>query len=296
MLLVYLGTSIFSALSPKHLLLAAVLAFILVNLKGLPGIWHLRLFRGLFRQLLSRNPGRFNQIVSEGKAVLFSYLVTTSSNPPIECDYNMHKSNSTFFSDLDINRTELLFTLFKDVLRPPGRNDRPLIVALGGTSCVFKREIKPFERFEIWSRISTWDQKWIYVISYFMKKGHGNRLLSQQSEATTDSKSPSSDANTAILATCMARYVFKRGRKTVPPQEVFQTLDLCPSQEDKTSAEVSSTSSETDIKPYHLWTYDQFEQHRLRALDLVAPFSGEENLPCCFSDGPYGVLGQYTDL
>jgi hypothetical protein len=246
--------------------------------------------------LLNRNAGRFNQLVSDGKAVLFSYLVTASSNPPIECDYNLHKSNSTFFSDLDINRTELLCALLKDVLRPVGKNDKPLIFALGGTSCVFKREVKPFQRFEIWSRILTWDQKWVYVISYFVENGHGNRLLSQQSEATANNKTQGNNADTAILATCVARYVFKRGRKTVPPQEVFQTVGLCPTQVDNTSAEITSTSSGTVNKSCHPWTHDQFEQHRLRALDLIAPFSGEETLPGCFADGPFGVLGHYTDF
>jgi hypothetical protein len=43
MLLVYLGMSVFSALSLKHLVLATVFGVVLVNLKGLPGIWHVRL-------------------------------------------------------------------------------------------------------------------------------------------------------------------------------------------------------------------------------------------------------------
>ena len=59
--------------------------------------------------------------------------------------------------------------------------ERIVSVALGGTSCVFKREIKPLQRYEVWSRVLTWDAKWLVLVTYFVKAGtHKNVMRSLQ--------------------------------------------------------------------------------------------------------------------
>jgi hypothetical protein len=76
-------------------------------------------------------------------------VVTSSHAPPLDIDYNLYKSNTTFFNDLDDNRTGLLLALFKDVagLRKRGGDGRkPKIFSLGGTSCIFKKAIAPFAK------------------------------------------------------------------------------------------------------------------------------------------------------
>jgi hypothetical protein len=82
--------------------------------------------------------------------------VITPYTPLLDIDYNLHKSNSAFISDLVDNRTELMLVLFKDVLSPYkcGKNTlTQKAINLGGTSCTFKKPIPPFARYEISSRI-----------------------------------------------------------------------------------------------------------------------------------------------
>lgn len=50
------------------------------------------------------------------------------------------------------------------------KTDR-FLVALGGVSCHFKRELKPNEEFEVWTRVLAWDRKWIYLVSHMVKAG-----------------------------------------------------------------------------------------------------------------------------
>ncbi|OBT54284.1 hypothetical protein VE04_05725 [Pseudogymnoascus sp. 24MN13] len=44
-------------------------------------------------------------------------------------------------------------------------------IMLGGVHCSFKREIKPYEKYEMWSRMLAWDRKWLYVVTHFVKAG-----------------------------------------------------------------------------------------------------------------------------
>lgn len=137
----------------------------------------------------------------------------------------MHKSNSTFYADLDINRIELLVTLFKDAITPLSprstlapesvystRNRRrPLIAALGGVTCLFRREVKAYQQYDIVSRVLTWDEKWLYIVSYFVKpsKSHPTEIVEDR-----------------ILASALSRYVFKQGRQTVQPVDVLRNSGL----------------------------------------------------------------------
>jgi len=176
-----------------------------------------------------------------GVAVLFQPIVTTSRCSLIECDFNGHKSNSTFYSDLDVNRIHLLGALFKEVISPQKRgslNSKPakkLNPALGGVSCTFHREIKPFEKYEIWSRVLTWDEKWIYIASYFVKTGavqpKGYSLQPSSGEVANGRfERGLRDGGKDIFASAISKYVFKQGRRTIPPEEVLLSLNLWPIQ------------------------------------------------------------------
>lgn len=45
------------------------------------------------------------------------------------------------------------------------------VAALGAMTISFKREIGPFGRYEIWTRVLSWDERWIYMVSHFVKAG-----------------------------------------------------------------------------------------------------------------------------
>lgn len=200
------------------LLALGVVVFLLFNLKVLPGAWHFRVLWGIYKQTTAPT---VHSSKNDAKP-LFKYLTTTTRAAPLECDYNGHKSNSTYFTDLDVNRTQLLCRLFKLVLSAShydrSKRNKHLNIALGSTCCVFRKEIQPLQEVEIWSRVLSWDEKWVYVVSYFVRGKSGKRGGVPREED--------------ILASAIGRYVLKDGRKTVQPIEALRDCSLLPLETD----------------------------------------------------------------
>ncbi len=122
--------------------------------------------------------------------------------PLMEMDFNFHKSNSTYFSDFDLARAELLTTLFrkfylefKDPEIELGRGEW-VYTALGSVNMVFRREISIYTWYNVKTRVLGWNDKWIFVIGQFERNGK-------------------------VHAFGLAKYVFKVRRKTIPPAEVI---------------------------------------------------------------------------
>lgn len=116
-------------------------------------------------------------------------------------------------------------------------------IRLGGVSCQFRKEIKPYEKFEIWTRILCWDRKWLYMVSHFVKPGavkpksytlqpwrdarrQGIDHETQSNGSANGNASPS--PHPAIFATSIAKYVAKKGRLTISPERVLRASELLP--------------------------------------------------------------------
>jgi acyl-CoA thioesterase FadM len=240
---------------------------------------------------------------------LFSPVTTSSRSSTYECDLNGHKSNSTYFSDLDIARTHLMCHLTKPsfALRR-SRNQPQMYVALAGVTALFRKEIKPFQKYAVSSRILGWDGKWVFVVSHFT--GGKDR-----------------DGNTVIFASCLSKYVFKSDRRTVPPEIVLRESGLIPERpEGAGEVEVSGASSgvgtpaglqetrmgenrledavarmtrvdrvkedaerqaamETDAKEEGYWTWERIEEERKRGLELAKHMLMLDGLVEEFRDG-----------
>jgi hypothetical protein len=161
-----------------------------------------------------------------------------------ELDYNRHKSNSTYFTDLDISRTALVTNLYftgmgfmnreiNEKLRAAANresnstfqngNIMPIFVALGSVYCTFKREIKPFQQYEVRSQIAGWDDKWMYIISYFLQ---GKKKAGQQKN--DQSRSDPHGYRTPIAAIAISKYVVKKGRITVSPERILRAGGFLP--------------------------------------------------------------------
>ncbi|CAI7645171.1 unnamed protein product [Penicillium bialowiezense] len=278
----------------QYALLAAIAGVLFINLKSLPFVWHLRVLKGLSTQFLSsrlspREIAANGVLVDDrsgGIPLVFSYMVTSHQNAIMECDYNVHKSNSTFFSDMDVNRAQLLLNLFPRLPRwaPETAADKPdskktekiVSIALGGTSCVFKREIKPLQRYEVWSRVLSWDAKWLVIVTYFVKAGtHKSVMRSLRKGGETKD---GSDTQKAILAVGVTRYVFKDGRRTTPPEEVLRHMGLYPSIDTKEDGN------------------DVYSSLRKPGEDVVEFFGSLDSLPSHFEDASSSILGHYSDL
>ncbi|KAK1144819.1 hypothetical protein N8T08_004831 [Aspergillus melleus] len=139
--------------------------------KNLPFVWLIRFLRTLTTRLLI-SPIHNHHL---HPTHLFLPAIHRTRSPASECDYNIHKSNSTYFTDLDISRGNLSLLLFSQGLsfRPSHHH---AVMILSGVQCVFRREIKPYQGYEVWSRVMSWDEKWVYIVSHFVERGPGGRF------------------------------------------------------------------------------------------------------------------------
>jgi Thioesterase-like superfamily len=194
--------------------LALLLA--LLNLKNLPFVWHLRiLFHALWNLRSIDAKPRFS-LKTPSIHPIFATHVLTTHTPLLEIDYNLHKSNSTYFTDLDASRTGLVFSLmspgFKSgnaELEAQGHRGR-FVVVLGSVHASFRREIQPYERYEVRSRLLGWDAKWLVVGSWFVKPAKGKKEGEE------------------VLASALSKYVVKKGRFTVSPERGLIHAGLLP--------------------------------------------------------------------
>ncbi|KAL9102075.1 MAG: hypothetical protein Q9163_002724 [Psora crenata] len=152
----------------------------------------------------------------------------------------MVESNSTYFQDVDIARTHLICTLFSAGIEQArktkgqgiiGSGNNAFGIALGGVVCSFRKEINPFEKYEMWTRVLSWDRKWLYIVTHFVRKGQVKpRRFSMYPQQQTK------DAGTrlvfnkedAVTASALSKIVFKKGRLTIPPEVILQASRLLP--------------------------------------------------------------------
>ncbi|KAI9041319.1 uncharacterized protein KD926_006895 [Aspergillus affinis] len=187
---------------------------------------------------------------------LFLPAIHRTRSPVFECDYNIHKSNSTYFTDLDISRGNLSLLLFSQGLSfRPSRHYAVMI--LSGVQCVFRREIKPYQGYEVWSRVMSWDEKWVYIVSHFVERGVfevGGRVLQGTSSSSSSSSSymntstslsgsvkqserngtnGKEDTQKKVFASAVSRYVFKQAGRTFSPREMLVKCGLLPKDTEK---------------------------------------------------------------
>ncbi|TVY16113.1 Uncharacterized protein LARI1_G005841 [Lachnellula arida] len=306
-----------------------VVLLVLGNLKNIPLMWHLRIvnaFRFACRSQRPKVPVTWEHI--------FQPLITTNHAPIMEIDFNLHKSNSSYFSDLDVARTHLVCTLFSTGLEhfrggtaALNGSKEPLFgLALGAVSCSFKHELKPYETYELWTRVLTWDEKWFYILTHFVRKDkvvpNKYTLYPQQSssggEAEAEDSKQSSNAddmpsNKAIVATALSKCVFKQGRRTVSPALMLKISGLLPAgvksldstlfplkPHDGEAASVpSSRSSDSGIEmddSREMRDLAKIERERVRGMAVAATLSAQGQDPLEMEFTAEGdALGRHTD-
>ncbi|KXT13723.1 hypothetical protein AC579_10058 [Pseudocercospora musae] len=326
-------------------------AIALVNLKNLPGLWHGILDKrrhtdssSQFRVLR----GIIYQIYFQKRAIppkyAFAPMITESYNTLYDTDYNLHKSNSTYFADLDVARAHYVGAIIRTGLARLNAGDQQglprsnieakgkYVVALGAVSCFFQRQIEPLQSFEVYTRILSWDRKWLYIVSHIVKKGaikpdsYVLQPWKNKSKRTDAQKKEDEDVSKHIFASSIARYVFKKGRLTINPEIVLERSRLLPTRLEgigyppraegnasnaatpfapatpAVNGEAYGTdiSSELDSKLAGVksaegddWTWDHMERERLRGLELASHFDALNGLHDELRAGE--VLGKYGD-
>lgn len=208
--------------------------------------------------------------------------------------------------------------------------NRPIFgCALGAVSCSFKRELKPYESYELWTRVLSWDEKWIYIVTHFVRKGavmpRKYTLYPEQNAGAEEIKRRGSadsvesmDGNEAVVATALSKCVFKQGRRTVSPafmlkQSGFLPVksldDVLPTAEPPMDSCTSSDSG-IDVKDgedHEESELEWVEKERLRGMrvaftlsnkaqkDLEDEFTAENDALGVHSDGT-GVTGVISTL
>ncbi|KAI0537180.1 capsule polysaccharide biosynthesis protein [Xylaria digitata] len=276
------------------------LVVVIVNWKSLPLAWTYRIFNGMISHLIVRP----NHTYTPDK--LFQPVKTETHVTLLEVDYNIHKSNSTYFADLDVSRTHLVGHLFAQGCRALNNNastklvpdpsdpSRPakgaFNIILGGVQCSFKKELKPYQRYEMWSRILSWDRKWMYIVTHYMEKG-----------SVKPSTKPE-DWEKKIHASAISKYVFKVGRLTVHPAVLIGASGLLPERPggwvkegaaDKSANGSANGHAEPDAAEPLAWDWKRTEEERRKGLEYAVHLASLDGLLNQFEPGEDGPLGRF---
>ena len=111
----------------------------------------------------------------------------------------------------------------------------------------------------------------------------------------------------AVYATAIAKYVIKRGRVTVPPEQALLDADMVPKKPEGWVYEEESESNDDiekdvdGILPNPVdsevpWNWSIIEAERLRGLKIAQKFAEMDGMHEFFDGGKDGVLGEFADL
>lgn len=199
-----------------------ILAFLASTYKTLPFAYLLRFYHHVLITLLwnrkkylaSGSNNTFGITGKSNKRDLFKWVGIKSYVSPLEVDMYMHKSNSTYLIDLDIARTKMVCQVFQKLFfncyfnvhgdfKAQSIANFPYIPA-ANVQCAFIRELKPFQKFEIHSRVLAWDKKWLFVLSKF-----------------------TSNNGRTLHTIAITKYVFKKKQRiTIVPEEYIKECGL----------------------------------------------------------------------
>ncbi|CAI4268061.1 CMF_collapsed_G0002980.mRNA.1.CDS.1 [Saccharomyces cerevisiae] len=179
-------------------------AYLLSSYKSLPGAYFVRFYyyviQNLFLPMFTGFETENIKKLEKNEYGCFSYTSLDTYASPFECDFYFHKSNSTYFAELDISRGNLMCKIFQKLML---NSKHYPYIPVANVFTNFLKETKPFQKYSVSSRIICWDEKWIYVMSRFtIKKG------------------------TVLCSLSLTKYVLKDGRKTIKPKDALEYCGL----------------------------------------------------------------------
>lgn len=182
----------------------AFYGYLLSTYKSLPGAYYIRFWYYVVKNIITpmftgKNTKNIKTLASD-KYGVFRHNVISTYCSPFEVDGYFHKSNSTYFEELDIARTDLMTKIFQKLFLNSKR--WPYLPVAEASTCFFK-DIAPFQPYRITSNIFCWDRKWIYVLSNFTV-----------------------DKGSTVVSLSITRYVLKDGRKTISPEDALKTCGM----------------------------------------------------------------------
>ncbi|KAL2269204.1 hypothetical protein VTJ83DRAFT_4050 [Remersonia thermophila] len=294
-----------------------LLFFLILNWKSLPLAWTVRVFHSIAYHIVIRRRKPLPE------RALFHYAITTSRTSLLETDYNIHKSNSTYFSDLDVSRSHLATHLLATGMHIIGDNAKyqrvrdkegKLIkgsfgIGLGAVFCSFRREIAPLQKYEMWTRILAWDRKWMYFVTHFVEKGKvrptrwdGRRMGPTRNKFVQvggSGEAQEADFSKHVIATAVSKYVFKLGRFTVHPALMIDASGLLPERPGGVDAWMggeSGTGAPVDLGELDEdgpWDWRRVEAERRKGLQYAEHFAALDGTNSLFDGGEDGAVGKF---
>lgn len=259
--------------------------------------------------------------------MLFHHSVTASYTSLPETDYNLHKSNSTYFSDLDVSRSHCISHLLKPGMEAISANARTrcvvnrdgdvvrggMVIGLGAVFCSFRKEVAMFQPYDMWTRVLCWDRKWIYLVTHFVVAGKarptawdsGSRswfgpLRERRAAGTAGLKEgEGEDFEKYVIASAVSKYVFKVGRFTVHPTILMERSGLLPDRpggwrggQNDLWDEIEDLG-EVDMSEEGEWDWKRVEHQRREGMKFAEKFAGLDGLSGLFDGGEDGALGRF---
>lgn len=222
---------------------------------------------------------------------------------------------------MDISRTHLFTAIIRRAMQKVSEKDGafpraagategtagPHIIALGGIACNFKKEIKPYAKYEMWTRLLSWDRKWFFLVTHLVRPGVGKpkefSLQPWKKGARAEQEYDPEKLKGAIFATAIAKYVVKEGRRTIHPEKVLMDAGMVPEKPEGWvyKGEVEASENGEVLVPEKVgeedeWNWDVIEKQRLKGLSFGENFLALDGLHDVFDGGENGVLGKYFDL
>lgn len=191
-------------------------AYLVSSYKSLPGAYFVRFYSKALYSLIivpffeGKSTKNIKRLQSERYGAL-GYTTLSTYASPFEIDFFFHKSNSTYFVELDISRCELMIKVFQKLFL---ESKTYPYIPVANVFTNYMKEIKPFQKYNVISNILCWDEKWIYVVSRFTINN-----------------------NTTICSISITKYVLKDGRKTIKPVDALEFCGIYNDEVAKISAE-----------------------------------------------------------
>lgn len=200
--------------------------------------------------------------------------------------------------------------------------------ALGGVTCQFRGQIRAYEAFETWTRVLSWDENWLYLVSHVVKAGsvggssYGLRSRKKEDKSQTVSEGEK-PTHPPIFASSIAKSVFKQGRRTIPPATVLDQAGLLPVVGERQGVETGASMAGgtrsrgnkgsraatqdvelekqspmsdasahfgTEARP---WDWDRVESERSRGMQVATFMAGLDRMDQEFAGGIGKVLGRF---
>lgn len=162
---------------------------------------------------------------------LFHFKKTNMMDPcytsfivgPLDLDTNFHVNNGRYLSIMDLGRFDIMIkakVFWKLVLG----GYYPVVVS---ESIRFKKSLALFNRFQIETRIDSWDEKDFYMRQTFLYK---NQIMA--------------------IGFIKGRFLKRGERRTVPPQELFRFLNYEVEDKQKTKLAMAQVQLENELNAF----------------------------------------------